>query len=1018
MSKTSTPLQHSSSLSFNVFHDLMSSRVRKILLVCSPYDAFIMEEDGQLAERITHEYRGLNLTLPPALTWASSAQEALDFLEKQKFDLVITMPRLEDMDPYYLGSIIKKRFPDLFVYLLEHNAGNLIVNKQFHASSSIDKMFVWNGNTDLLLSIIKNIEDKMNVLQDTKSAGVRVIILVEDSPIHTSSILPIIYKEVVIQTQAAMEDSINEAHRLLMMRARPKILVAETYEEAIELYQKFKPYLLSVFSDVRFPRNGKLDDKAGFILLEMIKEKSPGMPVLVLSSEEANREKAYKISAVFLNKNSFSLHKYIRSFLVNYLAFGKFRFLLPDGREVAKASNLREMEKILPSIPEESIFYHAIRDHFSTWLMARSEIELASKLQVSKVTDFSGIQKVKDYLILCLKESRINRQKGIVTNFIRDDFDPDTEFIKIGKGSIGGKGRGLAFLSNLINSKIELSKKFPEVTIQVPKTLVISTDGFDSFLAENNLSDLPGCDPSEGDCIDKKITETFYKSNFPGWLRSDLKKFLEQIKHPLAVRSSSLLEDAQYMPCAGVYHTYMIPNNHPDIKVRLDQLVNAVKMVYASTFMEIPRTIAQKSLHSTEEEKMAVIIQQIIGARYGEYFYPAVSGIAQSYNYYPLSCMKSEEGIVHIAFGLGKTVVEGGKALRFSPKYPKLLPQFSTVDDILQNSQRFFFALKMNDSFNPSLSRLTRCNDQTKQIKALARLEIDDIINDVSSANLPLHFLAGTYVEKDHRIRDTITIPGHRVLTFSQILKYNTFSFSDILLFILKMGQQGMGCPVEIEFAVNLPSENEKNGNNSKPEFALLQIRPMALCKYNVEVQIDDKETVDSFCFSDNAMGNGILKDILDIVYVKNETFEPAFTVEIAAEIRKINNKLKQQNRKYILIGPGRWGSADRWLGIPVVWHDISGVGVIVETSSDNLNAEPSQGTHFFHNITSLGIGYITVSPKTKSFIDFAWLSSLPFETESRFLKHVILQNPVTIKLSGKDSRAVILKYSQENNNG
>ena len=977
-------------LSFKVFHELMAKKVTEILLVSSPYDAFIMEEEGRLAERIIHEYRGLNLSRPPKLTWVSTAQEALNALSNKEFDLVITMPRLDDMDAFNLGRKVKKICPELPIFLLAHNTNRLLLDSEHSDLSSIDKLYVWYGNSDLLLALIKNAEDQMNVAYDTKRAKVRVIILVEDSPIYYSSFLPILYKEIVMQTQAVMEESLNDEHRILRMRARPKILVAENYEEAEKLYRQFKPYLLSVFSDVRFPRKGKMDNHAGFDLLSMIIKETPDIPLLNLSSEEANRKKAEKIPAVFLNKNSPTLHSEIRSFFMDRLGFGDFIFRLPNGREIARASNLREMEKILPSIPDKSIFFHASRNHFSSWLMARSEILLASRLKPLKTSDFSNIKELKDHLIASIHERRKGRQKGIITDFVSGKFDPDADFIKIGKGSLGGKARGLAFMSTQLKKNPHIQQKFKDITISVPKTLVISTEAFDSFISDNNLKDIPTSDFS-----DNQISEIFLQSSLPDWLQSDLKLFVEHINYPLAIRSSSLLEDAQFQPFAGMYKTYMLPNQDPDPDQRLMQLVIAIKLVYASTYLEIPRAYARSTLHRTEDEKMAVIIQQLSGSRQGDYFYPALAGVAQSYNFYPISHMKPEEGIAHIALGLGKTVVEGGTSLRFSPKYPQFLPQFSTVDDILKNSQRFFYALKMVDSPESLESQGKAADDDT-----LTKLEIDD-----AQDHAPVVNLSSTYIPEENRIRDAGNVPGYRVLTFAGILKYDFFPLPQILKEILKIGRKGMGSPVEIEFSVNIDFNKKK-----KPEFSLLQIRPMAISLHNRDVEITQKEINSAFCFSTMALGNGKFKDITDIIYVRPDSFDPARTVEIAGEIGKINRQMVQQNRKYLLIGPGRWGSADRWLGIPVTWNNISGIGAVVETTAENLKADPSQGSHFFHNITSLGISYLTIKENDKDFLDWKWLQSLLPESETDYLRHVKLDRPITLKIDGKKSRAVLIQ--------
>lgn len=972
-------------LSFKVFHELMAKKVTEILLVSSPYDAFIMEEEGRLAERIIHEYRGLNLSRPPMLTWVSSAHEALKVLSQQKFDLVITMPQVDETDAYELGRQIKSKFKDLPVFLMIQNTNRHLLDRIDADRNSIDRLYVWYGNSDLLLALIKNLEDRMNVAYDTQRAWVRVIIIVEDSPIYYSSFLPLLYKEIVTQTQAVMEESLNDEHRILRMRARPKVLVAQTYEEAVDFYQRYKPYLLSVFSDVRFPKNGKLDDTAGFKLLSKIRKENPDLPLLNFSSEKSNRKRAEKIPAVFLNKNSPTLHSEIRSFFMQYLGFGEFVFRLPDGTEIGKVANLREMEAILPSVPDESVYYHAVRNHFSSWLMARSEIMLASKLKPVKISDFESVGDAKQYLVSIIHERRLGRQKGIITEFDSRHFDPDADFTKIGKGSLGGKARGLAFMSTRLKNSPEFLDKFKDVDISVPKTLVISTEGFDSFIGENDLQDV-----ALEDYSDEKVIQLFTKAHVPRWLKLDLEQYLSNASYPLAVRSSSLLEDAQFLPFAGIYKTYMIPNNHPNLPIRLEQLMLAIKLVYASTYCESARAYVKSTFHRTEDEKMGVVIQQLTGKVYGDYFYPAISGIAQSFNYYPISHLKPEDGLAHVALGLGKIVVEGGIALRFSPKYPQFLPQFSTVDDMLENSQRFFYALRLN-AFPDDLP--------TNEDATLKRLDIDEAIDDA-----PVRHLCSTYSTQDHRIRDGVQASGYPVCTFANILKYQSFPLAEILSDLLDIGRKGMGCPVEMEFAVNMPFDEE-----DRPSFELLQIRPMAVNENNLEVEISDKDIANAWCYSTMALGNGRFGEIEDIIYVNPDNFDAAHTIEIASEIGSINKEMVLHKRKYLLIGPGRWGSADRWLGIPVRWTDISGVGGIVETTIENLKADPSQGSHFFHNITSLGISYLNTSEGGEDFIDWQWLQSLPAKKETPHLKHIILKKPLTIKIDGKNSKAVIL---------
>ncbi|MBW1961790.1 MAG: hypothetical protein JRJ04_10070 [Deltaproteobacteria bacterium] len=699
---------------------------------------------------------------------------------------------------------------------------------------------------------------------------------------------------------------------------------------------------------------------------------------------------AERIIAVFVNKNSPTLHTDIRSFFMEHLGFGEFIFRLPDGREVGRAANLRAMERVLPTIPDDSILYHARRNDFSTWLMARSEIQLASRLRPVKTTEFSSVKAIKTFLVDYVRKRRKARQKGVVVDFVPEEFDPDLDIAKIGKGSLGGKARGLAFIWDLLKRHPQFLEKYPQVDIDVPKMVVIATDGFDAFIAENGLRKHATSDSS-----DYQVIEEFLAAHFPDWLHDDLDVFLDNVTYPLAVRSSSLFEDAQYYPCAGIYKTYMLPNNDPDPAVRLRQLIQAIKLVYASTYLETPKAFAKRTGLRTEEEKMAVIIQALTGHRYGDYFYPAISGVAQSYNYYPLSYMKPEEGIVHIALGLGKMVVEDGTALRFCPKYPRFLPQFSTVRDILENSQRTFYALKLTavpEDLDPAGEATVK------------RLEIEN-----TTDHRPVQTLSSTYLPEDQRIRDTFINPGHHVLTFASILKYRSLPMPEILSDLLEMGRKGMGCPVEIEFSINLPENSDQ-----KPEFAILQIRPMVACHQEAGVEapieISSEEIKRAVCFSTNTMGNGTVTDIADIVFVDPDLFNPADTARLAAEIGRINSILMGRGRKYLLMGPGRWGSADRWLGIPVNWRDISAVGVIVETTAKNLRADPSQGTHFFHNIVSMGISYITVSRQGKDFIDWNWFKSIPAKSKTGAISHLTLKKPLFIKIDGKTSRAVILK--------
>lgn len=973
---------------FKIYHELMSIKVREILLVSSPYDAFIMEEDGSLASRIINEYSGLNLSHPPRVTRTSSAYDALALLNMRKFDMVVTTPHLEEMDAFSLGLKVKKINPDIPVILLAHSPRGVYPLPENKNCEGIDKIFIWSGNSDLLLAMVKNAEDHLNVDSDTQKAMVRVLILVEDSPVYYSSFLPLIYKEIVRQTQAVLKTGLNEEHRLITMRARPKILLATSYDEAMELYQRFRSYLFGIISDARLPKSNELYDDAGFLLLSQIKKEVPDVPILLLSSQPKNREKANQIPAVFLDKNSPHLLSEIHDFFLNHLGFGDFIFRMPDRTEIDRASDLRVLETKLSQIPDESLCYHAEHHHFSNWIMARSEIALASKFREVQASDFRNADEMRQYIISNIRNLRKVRQKGVIARFKADNFDPYImDFVKIGQGSLGGKARGLAFMSAVLEQNQELNEKYSEIKIRIPKTLVICTDGFESFVTQNNLERF-----AEEGFTDEEVTQAFLKAEMPEWLVKDLEAFVFQVRLPLSIRSSSLLEDAQFQPYAGLYQTYMIPNNSPDPQVRLEHLVTAVKLVYASTYYEGPKAFSRSTSNQPQAEAMAVIIQLLSGKEYGDYFYPAISGVAQSYNFYPVSHMKSEEGIAHIALGFGKTVVEGEKTLRFSPRYPNIMPQFSSVQDILKNAQRFFYALRIKKGVGDP--RLWKDSNLEKR-------EVDDAENE-----FPVRTLASTYVPEEDRIRDTGYIKGPKILTFAQVLKYNIFPLPQLLSDLLEMGRKGMGCPIEIEFSVNLSPDKKY-----KSDFNFLQIRPMVADEERFQVEITSEEFEKAFCHSTQALGNGKNERIADIVYVKPDDFETKATVEIAEEIGNINAGLLKEKRPYLLIGPGRWGSADRWLGIPVQWRHISGVGAIIELRNEKLKADPSQGSHFFQNITSLGIHYITVTegPETEDRFDWKWLNSLPVVQETTFLRHVTLEKPLILKIDGRKSQCVII---------
>jgi len=972
-------------LNFKIFLELMSSKIREILLVSSRYDAFIIEEDVTLASRIVSEYSGLNLSQPPRVTRTSSALNALELLDEKQFDLVITMPHLEDMDTLSFGKKIKQKNPALPVYLLAHSIRGIQTANEAVNYGGIDKVFIWSGNADLLLTIVKSTEDALNVDYDTQNAKVCVLVFVEDSPLCYSTLLPIFYREVVRQIQKVLELGVNEEERLLIMRTRPKILSVQTFEEATKLYEKYKPYLLGIISDTRFPKCGKLYGNAGVELLSKARQEMPYLPLLLLSSEPENRSKAQHIPAEFLDKNSPKLIEEIHDFFLTHLGFGEFIFRMPDGTEVGRADKLRLLEEKLAVIPDESLCNHIEKKDMANWVMMRSEIPLASTIRDLSSRSFSSTREMREYIISLIQLVRKWRRKGVVARFNRTEFDIDLlDISKIGHGSLGGKARGLAFMSSLLQEDISLLEKYPEATIQIPPAIVISTDVFEEFVETNNLKRFA----SEG-YTDEEVAQAFLNSEMPLEIVKDLETYLQQVVFPLCVRSSSLLEDAQFRPYAGLYDTYMIPNNHPDFARRLEQLMDAIKLVYASTCYVSPKAFAKSTTSQAKDESMAVVIQQLVGDEHGDYYYPAISGVAQSYNFYPVSQMRPEEGIVHMAVGLGKTVVEGGKSLRFSPKHPQILLQFSTVDDMIANSQRFFYALRIrnhDDILGPGVN------------SHLEKRDIYDARNEY-----PIIASASTYDATEHRIRDTSRGPGGKIITFSQILKYKSIPLPEMISDILELARKNMGCGVEVEFAVNLKKENP-----ASCEFYLLQIRPMVTGEDRFEVEITDADRERAFCFSNLALGNGKRQDIADIIFVKPHDFKLEATPKIAEEVGRHNGMLVTGKLPYLLIGPGRWGSFDRWLGIPVQWNHISGVGAIMELRGALIKAEPSQGSHFFQNITSLGIPYVTLTEKTDDYLDWEWLESLPAVNETTYLKHVRLDEPLVIKIDGRMSQCVM----------
>ncbi|UCD14195.1 MAG: hypothetical protein JSW60_01920 [Thermoplasmatales archaeon] len=996
-----------------IFHNLMPFKVREILLVSSLYDAFIVEEEGLISEMVIEEYRHLLLSSPPRVTRVSDGEKALSMIKKHNYDLVITMSKNIGMDPFDFGIKIKKLCPNLPVILLATDAADLNIVQQKSDKKGINKIFFWNGDYNLFLSIIKYVEDNINVRYDTVNGNVRVLIMLEDSIRYYSMFLPIIYTEIVEQTQRSLSEDLNEIQRLLRRRARPKILLAETFEEGIKIYEKYKDYVLGIISDVSFRHKGKIDHDAGHKFISLIKKELSYMPVMLQSSKPENRKKAEKIGAYFLDKNSPTILQDLHHFLLKHLGFGDFVFLLPKktisytGRkqiisenlfhtstvEISRVSNMKEFEKAIQKVPLESIRFHANRNDFSNWLMARGEFKLAMTLRPKRASDFTNIDEIRKHLTNIFNESRRERQRGVISDFSQQKFEFDSSFTRLGGDSLGGKGRGIAFIRALL-ARYNLEKRYKNTNIIVPSTIVIGTEEFDKFISDNNLHRIK----DEVKLSDHKIANMFINSKLSIDLKDKLSKLLKQFKSPLAVRSSSLLEDSQNFPFAGLYSTYLLPNNNKSRKARLEQLCQAIKLIYASVFFKDAKSYIESTSSKIEEEKMAIVIQEIVGKDYGGHFYPTFSGVAQSYNFYPVSHQKREDGIVSVAVGLGNVVVGGEKVLRFSPKYPNIVPEFSTPQLVIENTQRELYALDTSKKYL-YLSE--------KQEDNLVKLNIPDVKKDGT-----LDLISSTYDRNDGVIRDGISYEGPYLITFAGILKYDAFPLAPILRDLLEIGQVGMGCPVEIEFAVNI--DNKKN---NPPVFAILQIRPLVLSQEQQEIVWNekDKKNENIFIKSEKALGNGLINSIHDIVYVHPENFISSKTFEIAEEIGIINKKLGP-NSQYILIGPGRWGSQDRWLGIPVRWSQISGVKVMIETALDNFNIKPSQGTHFFQNIISRGISYINISLNPREgFIDWKWLYKQKTKNELHYVRHVHLSSPLNVKLDGRSGRALITKRVDSN---
>ncbi|KUO69660.1 MAG: phosphoenolpyruvate synthase [Clostridia bacterium BRH_c25] len=974
---------------FSRYHDLMRFRVREILLVSTPYDAFVLEEDGRLSEQIFSEFLDLNLQFAPRIKRVSSAEEAFTTLKKRMYDLIITMPHISDMDPLEFGRRIKQTYRGKPVVMLTYDTVSNDIIEEIRKSRVIDRVFYWSGDSKIFLAIIKYVEDRFNVDHDSK-LGVQGILVIDDSPWYYSQFLPIIYTEVVKQTRYLISHAVNELHRNLRMRARPKILLAETYEEAEDIIRRYRNNLLGIISDVGFPKDGKRNKSAGFELACRIKKEITDLPVLLQSGEASNAEKARELNIAFLSKTSPNLLLELRSFILNNFGFGNFVFKYPDGTVIESASDMTDFERVIRSIPEESLLYHSSYNHFSRWFRARTEFEIADELRPLNRADFKNAAELRAVIISCLEKFHTRYQKGVILDFGHLRMDIESSFNRLGSGSLGGKGRGVAFFNTLL-SDTDIQNKYKDIKIKTPRSFVICSGIFEEFMESNNLQEMAVNSKDE-----EAIAQRFLAAKLPTEIADNLRVLAEIANYPLAVRSSSILEDSQILPFAGIYKTYVLPNNHPDPEIRLKQLVDAIKLVYASVFSQSPKQYAQNADLRIEEEKMAILIQQLIGERHGDAFYPTFSGVAQSYNFYPISYMEPGQGVVSLALGFGRKVVEGGQVYRFSPAYPKMPPPYLSPTEILRGSQSEFYALDLNFS----AEQLTTDDRCTYKEFGLKRAESDGV----------LPYIASTYSAQDDVINDTIMGKGPKVITFAPILKYNLIPLADILKDLFQLNKHAFGSDVEIEFAVNIPLDRSK-----KAEFYLLQIRPLVVGKESEEVKIGKYTEKDLIAGSRHTIGNGNYQNIYDIIYIDKNSFEITKTNKIASEIDILNKQLYNESRKCIIIGFGRLGTSDPSLGIPMTWSQMSQAKVVVEADLDILAVEPSLGSHFHHNLTSLKMGYLHIGTKygNGEFVDWDWLDKVPVHNQTEHVKLIRSDKPFQVKIDGRSRTGVILRPNQ-----
>lgn len=965
------------------FVSLMTKRIFNVLLVANPYDAFMLEDDGRIDEKIFIEYMNLSLRYPPRFTQVSTEEDAWRQLGNTMFDLVICMPGSDNSDTFDIARQIKEKYPHIPLVVLTPFSHGIKERMEHEDLSIFEYVFCWLGNTDLLVSIIKLIEDKMNLEHDIKEVGVQMILLVEDSIRFYSSVLPNLYKFVLRQSQEFATEALNEHQRTLRMRGRPKIVLVRSYEEAMDLYNKYQNNTLGIISDARYPREGKIDPHAGIRFLTEVRSRDPFIPLILQSAEVSNKEFALSCGAQFIDKNSKKMNIDLREAVSENFGFGDFIFRNPNTmEEVVRVHNLKELQNAIFSIPAESFLYHISRNHISRWLYSRAIFPVAEFLKQITWESLQDIDAHRQIIFEAIVKYRKMKNQGVVAVFQRDRFDRYSNFARIGDGSLGGKGRGLAFIDNMVKRHAEF-EEFENASVVIPKTVVLCTDIFDEFMDMNQLYQV-----ALSDADDETILRAFLRAKLPDKLVEDFFAFFDVVKSPIAIRSSSLLEDSHYQPFAGIYSTYMIPYLTDKYEM-LRMLSDAIKGVYASVYYKDSKSYMQATSNVIDQEKMAVILQEVVGTQYGDRFYPSISGVARSINYYPINDELAEEGTVSLALGLGKYIVDGGLTLRVCPYHPDKVLQTSEMEMALRETQTRFYALdlknmgqnfSLDDGFN------------------LLKLPVKEAENDGS-----LNYIASTYDPYDMVIRDGIYPGGRKVITFANILQHDVFPLARILQLVQKYGQGEMRRPVEIEFAVNL------NAAEKKGVFYLLQIRPMVDMKADLNEDLDAIPEDQLLLKSVNSLGQGIMDDIQDVIYVKTEGYSASNNQLIAYDIEKLNKRFLDEGKHYILIGPGRWGSSDTWLGIPVKWPNISAARVIVEAGLTNYRVDPSQGTHFFQNLTSFGVGYFTINAyMNDGLYNQELLNSMPAVEETKYLRWVHFDKPLAVKMNGKKKIGVV----------